>query len=172
MSEDRFDRLFADLDAAYAGEQFHERVGEYGDRVAEEFAETTVESRLAGALGGQVEMWVAGERIAGEVTEAGAGWCIIADTGPIVVNLAQLQSIRLGSRTHAQGSAASVLSIASPLRRWAGERRACRVTFAGGERRIDGDLDAVARDYLQLRAPGGRFDLIPQRAIATVRALT
>ena len=42
MTEDRFDRLFADLDAAHAGAEQHERMGEYGDLVAGELAQTTL----------------------------------------------------------------------------------------------------------------------------------
>ena len=51
MEDERFDRLFADIDAAHAGEQMHERAGEFGDLVAGEIAEATLESRAAAAIG-------------------------------------------------------------------------------------------------------------------------
>lgn len=169
MEDERFDRLFADIDAAHAGEQMHERAGEFGDLVAGEIAEATLESRAAAAIGTPVELWAGAERIAGEMREVGSGWCLVAGADEVVVNLAALQSLRLGPRVRAAAGAVSVLSIGSPLRRWSAERRECRVTV--GRRTVDGLLDAVAGDHLQLRRAGGGWELIPLAAVSAVRTL-
>ncbi|GAA4285143.1 hypothetical protein GCM10022261_26740 [Brevibacterium daeguense] len=176
MSEDRFDRLFADLSAAHDGAEFHERVGEFGDLVAGEFADSLLVSRLAGSLGDRVELVVAGLPLSGVLREVGGDWCRISGGGPdptdeAVVSLRALDSVRLRSTAQAGSSRVSVLSIASPLRGWAADRTECRIVYGAERQAADGKLDAVARDYVQLRRPGGRFELIPFSAIALVRCV-
>ena len=169
MTEDRFDRLFADLDAAHAGAEQHERMGEYGDLVAGELAQTTLEDRLAGALGTAVEILAADERITGELAEIGTGWCRIAGADEVLVNLDHVHGIRLRDRSAAGSREASVLSLTSPLRRWAAERRMCRVRAAG--RILDGLLAGVARDHLEMRSGASGGELVPFGAVSSVRAL-
>lgn len=177
MNDDRFDRLLGDVEAADAGARLHERHGEFGDLVAEAFADSALQSRLAGALGSHIELDAAGERIVGRLDRVGEGWCALEDVGPVVVSLSALDRVRLRTPAHRAPGRMSALSIASALRDLAQRRSPCRIHgmrtsgAAGTGITVEGVLDAVARDYVQVRRGGGAFDLIPIGAIALVREL-
>ncbi|WAL40348.1 hypothetical protein BRM1_00260 [Brevibacterium sp. BRM-1] len=169
---ERFDALFADLAAAEEGRDAHERAGGYSDLVAEAYADSELAARLAGSVGRPVELRTARASAAGRLTAVGRGWCIVRDGASglrVLVNAARLVRVRLRGRAHAGERGISALSMGAPLRQWTAEGRAVRVELSDGGS-SEGALDAVARDYVQLRGAHG-FDVLPFAAIELVAEL-
>ncbi|MGO1397421.1 MAG: hypothetical protein ACTHVY_03195 [Brevibacterium yomogidense] len=183
-ADDRFLRLFEDLEAQASGRDLHERLGEFSDLVAGEAADHALADRLAGAVGHRIVVSTAGVRFAGRLETAAQTWVLVAldGGGEVLVSAAHIDDVRVESCSHAQPQ--EKLSIASPLRRWRAEQIPCAVattSAAGGVRTVVGRLDLVAEDYVEITessgrdsarspvgAPGGGL-LVPIPAIAYVR---
>lgn len=183
-ADDRFLRLFEDLEAQASGRDQHERLGEFSDLVAGEAADHALADRLAGAVGHRITVTSAGVRFTGRLATAARTWVALAleGGGEVLVSTAHIDDLRLESCAHAQPQ--ETLSIASPLRRWREERVTCAVnavSTAGGVRTVVGRLGVVAVDYVEIietaggdsarspvGAPGGGL-LVPIAKIAFVR---
>lgn len=183
-ADDRFSRLFEDLEAQESGRDLHERLGEFSDLVAGEAADHALADRLAGAVGHHIAVASAGVRFTGRLETAAPTWLGIAldAGGEVLVSAAHIDDLRVESCSHAQPR--ETLSFASPLRRWREERVPCAVTAvsaAGGVLTIVGRLALVAADYVEIieavgrdsarspkGAPGGGL-LVPIARIAFVR---
>lgn len=191
--DDRFSRLFADLDAAARAESAHERAGEYGDRVHEELAEVTLPRRIAGALGERVRFRLVTDEVEGTVRAVGENWCLVdaaagrgdagGGVGPgapgvegevlALVVLDAVESLILPSVRHAPASAVSRRSLGSVLRELATSRHLVRVVYGLSGSAVEGVLTHVSRDHVQIgRGVAGRAGLVvPIRALVTVRRL-
>lgn len=191
--DDRFSRLFADLDAAARAESAHERAGEFGDRVHEELAEVTLPRRIAGALGERVRFRLVSDEVEGAVRAVGENWCLVdaaagrgdagRGVGPeapgvegevlVLVVLDAVESLVLSSVRHAPASAVSRRSLGSVLREWATSRHVVRVVYGLSGSAVEGVLAHVSRDHVQIgRGVAGSAGLVvPLRALVTVRRL-
>lgn len=158
-ADDRFLRLFEDLEAQERGREQHERLGEYSDLVAGEAADHSLTDRIAGSVGARVGVTVAGVRFAGRLQRVSLTWISVAADGggEVLIALAHVDELRVGSRAHA--APAESLSFASPLRAWREERMPCAVAVlgaAGGVRTLVGTLSLVASDYLEVEEASHR----------------
>ncbi|GAA4516052.1 hypothetical protein [Brevibacterium yomogidense] len=183
-ADDRFLRLFEDLEAQEAGRAQHERLGEFSDLVAGEAADHSLTERLAGSIGARAGVTVAGVRFAGRLQRVSLAWISVAvdGGGGVLIALAHVDELRVGSRAHA--APPESLSFASPLREWREARVPCAVAAlgaAGGVRTLVGTLSLVAADYIEVEessrrevarergdAPAGRL-LVPLSRVAFVR---
>lgn len=183
-ADDRFLRLFEDLEAEASGRDLHERLGEFSDLVAGEAADHALADRLAGAVGHRITVASAGVRFSGRLRTAAGTWVDVAldGGGEVLVSTAHIDDLRVESCSHAQPQ--ETLSIASPLRRWREGQVPCAVAAvgsAGGVRTVVGRLGLVAVDYVEIiessgresarspvGAPGGGL-LVPIAKIAFVR---
>lgn len=168
--DDRISRLLADLEAEARGREEHEKLGEFGDLVIGETAESTLAERISGAHGAVAVVFAAGAALRGRVTAAAEEWCAIdGGEGEVIVRLAAIDEIRLPGRRRAAPQ--SRLSFASPLRAALADGRSCTattVTDAGDVdvRSLDGAR--VAADHVEIPAEGTSV-LIPTARIAFVR---
>jgi len=158
-ADDRFVRLFEDIEAQESGRDLHERLGEYSDLVAGEAADHGLADRVAGAVGHRVAVSCAGVRFSGRLETAAPTWMVLAADagGDVLVSAAHIDDLRMESCAHAQPRES--LSFASPLRRWREERVPCAVAVAGatgGVRTIVGRLTLVAADYVEIDEAAGR----------------
>lgn len=183
-ADDRFTRLFEDLEAQEAGRAQHERFGEFSDLVAGEAADHSLVNRLSGAMGLRIGVTVAGVRFAGRLQRAALAWITVATDGggDVLISSAHVEELSIETRSHA--APMETLSFASPLRVWRDERIPCALAVAGGAggvRMLVGTLALVAADYIEVAgasgrripgdgggAPGGRL-LVPLSRIAFVR---
>ena len=158
-ADDRFLRLFEDLEAQASGRDLHERLGEFSDLVAGEAADHALADRLAGAVGHRITVASAGVRFTGRLATAARTWVALAleGGGEVLVSAAHIDDLRVESCSHAQPQ--ETLSLASPLRRWREERVPCAVaavSAAGGARTVVGRLGVVAVDYVEIIETEGR----------------
>ncbi len=163
---DRWDHLFDDMAAHIGASDAHERLGQQADLVEEAFAERGLAERLSGAHGQKVTLWVQGRGISGVVDRCGSTWVVLMQERRFVlVMLAHVELVRMAARIHGEPGMMSPMSV---LRSWARDRVSVRVEFAGGF--TEGCIDAVGRDYVQLRS-GGEFDVVPLSGICAVWVL-
>lgn len=164
---DRWDRLFDDVAANVEAESAHERLGEHSELVVEAFAEKSLAERIAGAQGQTITVWSERRGITGVVERCGRDWVVLSQGAEVVlVMLEHVELVRMESRTHSEPGMMSAMSV---LRNWVRERLAVRIEFAGGF--VEGYLEAVASDYLHMRA-GKEFDLVPLRSVRAVRVIS
>ncbi|NUL60487.1 hypothetical protein F7P83_08870 [Brevibacterium luteolum] len=172
---DRVEALFADLAAEEQGRIAHERMGELGDLVAGEFADHGLAHRLAGAVGAPVDVHVARTWFDGIIDAVGQQWVLLRGRVPgtprALVNLSRVDHVRMRRVVHGADAVISQLSIRSPLRRFGEGRRECRVFCGADGLVLEGMIDAVGADYLQIRR-GAAVDLVPLHALAAVQDLT
>ena len=170
MTEDRFENLFADLGAEMDSAEQIARDGELLAETELAWADRHLLDRLAGAVGAEVDIGVAGRRVAGRL-RAVSVHVVLVDTGDeVAVATAEIEDVRLSRLLHRDADLVSRLGWGSPLRRMM--ERGARCTFVYGQDKTltDGRIMAVARDYLQLAGAGGAFLLIPFNALVLVRA--
>ena len=163
---DRWDQLFDDMAARLGASDAYERMGQQADLVEEAFAERSLAERLSGAQGQKVTLWVEKRGISGVVDRCGSSWVVLVqESRAVLVMLAHVELVRMASRVHGEPG---MMSPRSGLRTWARERVFVRVEFAGGF--TEGSIDAVGRDYVQLRS-GEEFDVVPLAGVRAVWAL-
>lgn len=167
VMSDRWDRLFDDMAAQLRSDEAHARTGKMADATEEGFAEQELSHRLAGAVGQPVRIWVGDELVEGFIDRVGKDWTVVrvGSGQPHLVLLTWVVRVRVGARVHAQPGMFSAQSV---LRQWARARYAVRVDI--GVAIIEGEVDAVASDYVQLLSQGV-FDVVPLAAIRSVRVI-
>jgi len=182
---ERWDDLFADLDAQMESLALADRGGEVAERTRIELGQLSVGDRLGAAIGSTVRLrTVGGATVAGVLERVGADWVLVDESGgrEAVVALATVVSIGgLGRAADVPGAAGAVqarLTMRHVLRGIARDRSAVRLqTVDGGW--SDGTIDRVAADHVDLavHAPGEprrrsdvrEVQLVPTAAIAVVR---
>ncbi len=162
----RWERLFADLEAASLDEAALERDALAEELVDEEWSTLTGHELLWGEV--SIEVMGAG-RVTGEVVEALAD-LVMVDTGHSEVAVARAAVVgwRGGSgRAPAPTPVTARLGWAQLLRSVRDESGEAQVVRVDGSH-VTGRVSAVARDAVQVEAAGG-LTWVPLRAVATLR---
>lgn len=166
---DRFTALFADLEAQMSAQQRRDRLAQLPDLVRESFAELTLAQRLAGAIGDEVELVANTQRYAGRLERVGRDWVLLDHGGAVVIALRAVSAVKVGTRDVGGADLARGLGMGSPLRELQERGGAVRAVLRDGGV-LDGWIDAVAADYVQLRV-AQRLQLVPFTAIDVVRSI-
>lgn len=185
MSRDRWEALFADLEAELAAADAADLRNEVADRTRREHATLRLVDRLRPALGHQVRIALpAAAAVAGRLTDMGANWVLVDEaSGSALVALTQVRSVAgLGAVSAAPGSEGRVtaaLDLQHALRRLARDRVEVVVTTVDGSV-LSGTIDRVGADFLELaeHEPGEprrkgsvrQVLTVPLGAISVVRA--
>lgn len=152
--DDRWARLFGDLEVQLAAQDRALLEGELADRTRQARGEVSFRDRLRASVGRSVTLRVAGVGpVAGVVREVTEEWLLLAQGGsPVLVRLGAVLSAQGVSR-HATSPAgpavAARLSLRSALRSIARDRSPVRVWLVDGLR-LEGTVDDVAHDHLEL----------------------
>jgi len=182
MEAGRWERLFADLDAALAAQERRERDLEIADRTRTERAKVTLIGRFAAHLGEPVDVRLqAGIRVHGRLADAGADWLVIspAPGRAALVPLASIVTVAgLAPRSAPEGIGRR-FGLGYALREISRDRARVQVLDTGGGS-SEGTIDVVGADFLDLaehprdeaRRPGNIRSLrtIPFAAIACVHS--
>lgn len=161
----RWERLFAELSAGFDDESDRERDLLAEDLVAEQWASTG----WAQVLGGRVTLEVVGLGVVtGEIQFANTDVVVLDDAA--IAATAVLAVLDPAVRSIDPGPVTPSLGWRHVLR---------TVTDVGGRVRVhrsdgsvvDGVVDAVGRDFVQVRAESGSLRAVPFTAIVAVREL-
>jgi hypothetical protein len=177
----RWERLFADLEAQFAESEIGELRAEVADRTRSELAKVRVADRLRATTGRDLVVWVGGGvALRGSVSAAGPDWLLLAEPGgteAVVALAATLKITGLGRRASVPGSEgrlAGRLRLSYVLRGIARDRSAVVATLTDGST-LTGTVERVGADHFDLadladRAAGvGDGTTVPFGALALVR---
>ncbi|MCW2538870.1 MAG: uncharacterized protein JWN95_595 [Frankiales bacterium] len=177
----RWDALFADLEGQASMAREAERAVEVGEQTRILLGSLSWQDRVAALVRSQVRLACRGRLdLVGEIYRVGAGWLLLQDGNrrEFVVPLEAIQvlSIQEASRNRAGAVGAdSRLGMGHALRGIARDRSAVVVHCADGSI-IDGTLDRVAADFIELaRHPGSEFrrrDAVRETACIAWNALS
>ena len=181
----RWEALFADLESQLeaAGDLDHEL--EIRDRERREAALVRLVDRLAGSVGGQVNVQVSGSVIKGELRAVGVDWLLLG-TAPSRESLVPLEAVltvaglsRLSRSPGSEGAVGAKLRLGYALRLLARDRAGVTVVLRDGSQ-VTGTLDRVGSDFVEVaehpagepRRVGAVFGLraVPYAAISVVRS--
>jgi hypothetical protein len=150
---DRWDRLFADLEAEALGQQRGELQAEVSDRTRREVGSLKLADRTRSAIGCTVALELTGcPALAGMVREAGPDWLLLADpAGAVVIPLAAVTAIEGLTRSIAPPAdrVAARSDLRHVLRGLSRDRRALVLGTADGRERT-GTIDRVGADFIDL----------------------
>lgn len=179
----RMDRLLADLEAAEAARRAAQRRVEIAEGVRAERAAVTLEDRLRGSLGSDVEVVAAAQPVRGRLVEVARGWIALdrstrkdvvlgvddlARPGSVVVATAALESATGLRASHHKDDAPSVGRTWGSLLRALARSRATVVwrTTSGNE--FTGLVDAVGVDHAVVRRSAGTPVVLTTQAVACI----
>lgn len=161
---------FADLELEAEGLHLDQRSAEVEDLAVAGYAAVTLGARLLGSLGAAVRLRLEGGlAVEGALVRAGEDWAVVEGRFTWLVPAAAITRAEgLGARAVADEARTVLarLSLASALRRLAGERTPCLVHLRDGGR-VEGPLTRVGADFLELAGPRGV--LVPLAALAAVQ---
>lgn len=147
-----FDDIEAQLDAA--GRVASD--SEIADRVRREQGSVTLADRLRGQLGFVLRVGTpGGEIFEGELTHMGSEWLVLSKVPvEVVIPLAAVRFIEgLGrSVANEKSRVHGALGLGSALRTLARDRASVTVHRIEGGQRIDGIIDRVGKDFLEIAA--------------------
>ncbi len=151
-----------------------ERGAELADRSRAEYQQVTLASRLMASVDGDLRLDVAGVGVlAGTLSRVGAGWCLLCGpTQDWVVPLTSVTGVRGASPRsvpEVAWSPVARLGLGAALRRIADTGADCVVHLTDG-RRIDGTLQRVGADFVEVRTPVGESVLVPFAALAAAQS--
>lgn len=148
----RWERLFADLDAALVAEERRERDLEIADRTRRERAKVTLVARLGAHRDQPIEFrLVAGIRVHGLLTDVGADWVVVSPARgrAALVPLACVVTIGgLGPRSAPEGMARR-FGLGYALREISRDRAGVQILDIAGSS-SDGTIDVVGADFVDL----------------------
>jgi hypothetical protein len=177
------DRLLADLEAAEAARRAAQRRVEIAEGVRAERAAVTLEDRLRGSLGSDVEVVAAAHPVRGRLVEVARGWIALdrstrkdvvlgvddlARPGSVVVATAALESATGLRASHHKDDAPSVGRTWGSLLRALARSRVTVVwrTTSGNE--FTGLVDAVGVDHAVVRRSAGTPVVLTTQAVACI----
>ncbi len=179
----RWESLFADLEAQFAAAAARDQVSEVQEIVRIERARQTLVQRLAGAVGGDVDLQLlGGERLGGRLAGIGKDWLMLNRAGTeelVPINAVSWWMARERTRTLAEQTESRV-KFSQALRVLVRDRARVSVGGIDGRLLASGTLDQVGQDFVEValhpndefrRTPAvnGRVS-IPFHAIARVRS--
>ncbi|MBA2956367.1 hypothetical protein GON03_18665 [Nocardioides sp. MAH-18] len=164
------DDLEQQAEAAYDAE----RGAEVADRSRSAYQEVTLASRLMASVGELVGMDVRGVgAVAGTLERVGTGWCLLAGpAGEWVLPFAAVTAVRGASARslpEAAWSPVARLGLGAALRRVADGGAECVVHLDDG-RRVEGTVQRVGADFVEVRTLAGEPVLVPYAALAAVQS--
>lgn len=181
----RWDALFADLEAQADALSAAARAAEADERGRIELASLPWRRRLLAAVGAEVQVRLAGPvAVRGRVDRVGPDWALVTEdaAGEVLFALAAVQVVGGLSRYVAPEETSLVagrLTLRSALRAVGRDRSVVRIHLAGDGGVLDGTIDRVGADFLDLAEhpagePRRRGDvrssvLVPLPAVAAVR---
>ena len=165
----RFERVFADLEARIDAEERSDRLAQVPDLMHESYADHGLVERVAGLLGTRIEVTVQGHVFTGSLVDQGEGWLALETPARLLVALRAVQLLRVPVRGRVPADLLSALSLASPLRELSRRRVPVRIALVGGLV-VEGRIATVGGDYMQLRA-ADHHQVIPLPAVDFVQEL-
>ena len=164
------DDLEQQAEAAYDAE----RGAELADRSRSAYQEVTLASRLVASVGSEVALDLLGVGAAsGTLERVGAGWCLLAGpAGEWVVPLPAVTAVRRSSPRsvpEAAWSPVARLGLGAALRGLADVGEECVVHLVD-RRRVDGVVQRVGADFVEVRLAAGDAVLVPFAALAAVQS--
>lgn len=167
--------MLDDLELQAEGLHLAERAVEVDELTVAQYAEVDLASRLHASIGAAVRVGlVDGLELHGRLANAGSDWLMVDDGrgGAWFVHLPEVVvvgGLGAGSVPDQARPLSARLSLASVLRRLAGEHQACAVHLRGG-RTLQGTLVRVGADFAELRQDDAREPVsVPLAAITVVR---
>ena len=177
----RWELLFADLEALADATERAAFDADVADRARSERAALSLNDRLRAHLHGVLAFRLAdGGRVTGRLTDVGADWVLLEDTGSVLLPLGAVTGVEGLTRAAAgaPGALARRVRLTVVLRRLALDRATVRVTLIDHGTTV-GTIDRVGADHLDLalhpqdeprRAPAVRGVLVlPLTAVVQVR---
>lgn len=152
----RWKALFDDMEAQFNAAERLVDDAEIADRVRGEQGAVTLADRLRGQLGLVLRVGTtAGEVFEGELTHLGAEWLILSRAaGEVVIPMAPIRYVEgLGRSVAGDGSRVhGALGLGSALRTLARDRAAITVHTVEAGARIEGIIDRVGQDFMEIAA--------------------
>lgn len=148
----RWERLFADLDAELAAHERRERDLEIADRTRAERSKVAVVARLSANRDVDVELGlVAGIRVHGRLVDVGADWLVFSPARgrAALVPLASVVSIAGLTRRSDPPGIARRFALGYALREISRDRARVQLLDTGGSS-SDGTIDVVGADFIDL----------------------
>lgn len=152
----RWEALFDDVEAQLAAAQLRDAESRVSELSRLELSSVTLTDRLRGQLGNILTVRTAnGTAFGGTLSQVGSGWMVL-DSGPssVLIPAPGIQSIEgIGRRSRAETSGvARRLGLAAALRALSRDRAEVIVHVTDGGHRLDGMIDRVGKDFLELAA--------------------
>lgn len=167
----RWERLFADLEAAADEADRVERVAEATERTRGALGRIRLVDRLRAARGHPIEVGLAGGlAVRGVIGEVGPDWLLIAESPgrEALVSLLAVQWVTglgaLSAEPESEGRVTAKLGLRYALRRLARDRAAVATTLTDGAV-LSGTCDRVGADFFEL----AEHSAGEQRRVAAVR---
>ncbi|MGN7199071.1 hypothetical protein [Arthrobacter sp. SAFR-044] len=182
----RWDALFNDMESQLAEADRLALDSEINERTRAEMVGLRLEDRLRAAVGYRIGVHLlCGESAQGELTHVGADALVLDEERHqgLIPFAAAARYVGLGRHVQAENSPVRrSIGLAHSLRALARDRTEVTVTIGGGSgaARLDGVIDRVGRDYIDLAAviPGearrtqsvGQVSAVPFTALAIIRS--
>ncbi|MEI2777163.1 MAG: hypothetical protein V9G19_14570 [Tetrasphaera sp.] len=148
--DERWARLFADLEMAFEAEERRRRDSEVADRTRRERAGVTLAARLTAHRGQPLQArLLGGLRVEGQLIDVGRDWCAITAgaSRALVVPLPAIASVT--GLTHRGDFAPRRFALGYALRGISRDRAPALVTDVLGTG-FQGTIDVVGKDFLDL----------------------
>lgn len=160
-----------DLEQQASGAWAAERDLEVAERARAEYARVTLAARLMAAVGGHVDLVLAGAGpVSGTLERVADGWCLVESRGAEwVVRTAAIQVVRGGTSGAVAAEVWPVtarLGLGSALRGLAGERCVARLLDGTS---VEGRAGRAGADFLEVMVERGQTVLVTHTALAAVR---
>lgn len=151
-SEQRWVRLFADLELSFEAQERRLRDSEVADRTRRERATVTLPARLSAHRGRPIELRARGSlRIEGTLVDVGADWLAVASGSAraFVVPIGALLSVGGLTRRTDDAASARRFGLGYALREISRDRMPAIVTDVSGTA-YEGTIDVVGKGFLDL----------------------
>ncbi|WP_026553436.1 hypothetical protein [Arthrobacter sp. H20] len=152
----RWDALLEDLQAQFAAAELLAVEGQIADQSRLELSSVTVMDRLRGQLGLALRIRSrSGSVFSGVLRHVGSEWLVLeTGSGAVMVPAAAIGTVDgMGRQTTPERSqVVTRMGIGTVFRAFARDRTLLSVQLFAGGAKIDGTIDRVGRDFLELAA--------------------